>query len=501
MNEALQHVYDGLYDHQKQAVAVARARKGKAGLFMDMRTGKTRAALFHCWETGCQRILVCGSITFLPGWKDEAEAIGYPLPVVDLTALSQTVLYGTKRMKKLGPAIVLVNYESYWRKGLREAILAWGPDAVIMDEAQKIRIRTSKQSRFAHTLGDQSSVRVKLPLSGTPICKGLVDVWSIYRFMDPTIFGPWPNFQQTYIRYGGFQNKVIVGYNFESVANYLIAKTSFQCAKEDVFDLPPRQDIKIAVRLSPAARKIYDTLSKKAVANLQGLNGSQGVAVARTALTKILELQQITGGFVREDETKTLIDLSTEKAEAAREIVEAAHNEGEQVVIFARFIHDLDLICAELAKIKGLRVERLEGKTPKKIRPELRRRFWRKEFDVLVSQIKTGSLGIDLASANIAVFYSTGYALDDFLQARDRIYGNTQKAKSVVYYHLVAEKTIDETVMEALKNKVSIAQALTSLSYALTFFLPVDRPDLEPTPEPEPVPKPVTEDFPWLPIE
>ncbi len=72
---------------------------------------------------------------------------------------------------------------------------------------------------------------------------------------------------------------------------------------------------------------------------------------------------------------------------------------------------------------------------------------------------KTGGYGITLTAANTVIYYNNSYDLESRLQSEDRAHRIGQK-KSVTYIDLISPNTIDEKILEALKNKINLAQTV-----------------------------------------
>lgn len=457
-----------LTPHQTDALQKLRVLDGRAGLFISMGGGKTRIALAYLMERLCRRVLVVLPLSVTSVWEREARIVDFPLPIIDLTE-QDGVRLRAERMKALGKdsAMVLVNYESYWREPLRSQILRWAPDAVILDEAHRVRHRGSRQARFAGVLGDsRRGIKTKLALTGTPVTNGLQDIWSIYRFLDTSVFGAsWANFANRYLLMGGFQFRQITGYQNVNEARQKLSDSSFQWEGR-TFDVP--RDIPIMVRLQPPTRASYNELKKKAVAEIHdAATNTDRTVIARIALTLLLRLQQIACGFTR-DVGEDLVEVGTEKAVATIDLIEDAVAQKQRVVVFARFLHDLDLL--ERMMPAGIRTTRIDGGVPPLERKVRIANFDQGKYDVIVCQVKAASLGIDLASASIAIFYSVGFSLDEFLQAKGRLAGALRQRHAVTYYHMLAQNTVDETVYQALIDKTVIARRVTELSYALNLF-------------------------------
>ena len=69
---------------------------------------------------------------------------------------------------------------------------------------------------------------------------------------------------------------------------------------------------------------------------------------------------------------------------------------------------------------------------------------------------KTGGYGLTLTAATTVVYYSNSYDLELRLQSEDRAHRIGQTSK-VTYIDLIAPKTIDEKIVDALRNKIKIA--------------------------------------------
>lgn len=440
-------------------------------------------ALSYLDQVDTQRNLVVAPLSVLGTWQREIDDCGLDWPTLILGDGSVT-----QRAKALHDAaqrarVVVVNYDAYWREPMRSALLEWGPEAIVLDEAQRLKHRTAKQAKFGHYLADRAYIssklrtgkaaEIRLALTGTPITQGPEDLWSIYRFIDRDVFGTrWGDFEHEYCVLGGFQFHQIVAYRNLDKLQRLVAATSYQCSKSEAFDLPDRQDVIVPIELTPKTRKLYDTFRKQYVARLTGGVDEDGHVIeghvlARIALTAILRLQQIVGGFVAAEKDGNyrtdLHDISHEKLSACQDLVDDALENGQQVVVFTRFRHDIERLVASTPT--GRRYGVLWGGQPRAERDAMLQAFKRGDLDVIYSQIRAGSLGInEMVAASVGIFYSIGYELEYFLQARDRLHrkGQTQK---VTYYILVGKDTVEEKIVQELQRTVNVASNVINLDY------------------------------------
>ena len=73
-----------------------------------------------------------------------------------------------------------------------------------------------------------------------------------------------------------------------------------------------------------------------------------------------------------------------------------------------------------------------------------------------VGQPRTGGYGLTLTEAKTVVYYSNNFDLEIRLQSEDRAHRIGQTSK-VTYIDIVAENTVDERILKALRNKINIA--------------------------------------------
>ena len=181
------------YQHQRKAAAFALNRLesgGGAALLMEMGTGKTLttiAIVGTLWqEARIQRLLVVAPLSILGVWEDEFErfaAFDYNLAVLSGTGTRKADTI--RHMNGAALQVLVVNYESAWR--LEKELSAGRPDCIVCDEGHKIKTHNIAASRALHRLGARAQYR--LLLTGTVITNKPIDVFSQYKFADPSVYG------------------------------------------------------------------------------------------------------------------------------------------------------------------------------------------------------------------------------------------------------------------------------------------------------------------------
>ena len=440
----------------------ANINKGFALLF-EMGCGKTLTAIAiagAAYKGGyIKKVLIIAPTSVVAVWPKELEEFAdFPFTVQTLLgdkrkrlrAISDLERY---RYPKLKAAVI--NYESVWRDDIFEALQKYDADMIICDESQRIKTHDSKQSRAIHKLGDLA--RYKLILSGTPVQNNAIDIWSQYRFLDASVFGEqfWA-FKNHYCQMGGFNNKQIVRYRD---LDGLIAKEhsiAFRITKEEAIDLPEQTFEVRNIEMSAKERKLYDTLKRDSVAELE----SGGQISATTVLTRLLRLQQLTGGFLVKDDSDKPELVSTAKLDALKDIIEDYVVEaGKKLVVFARFIAEVEAIIKQADKTlpKGNKAVSIEGALKKEHRGGIVKQFQTDADTVLfIGQIDTAGTGITLTAADTCVYYSKNYNYATYEQSLSRIHRIGQR-NVCTYIDLVVQDSVDEKITKALRKKEDLA--------------------------------------------
>ncbi len=351
--------------------------------------------------------------------------------------------------------VAVINYESTWREGLYEALQEWAPDMVIADESQRIKEPSAKQSKALHRLGDIA--KYKLILSGTPIQNNAIDLFSQYRFLDPTVFGTnFYAFRSRYAIMGGFDRRQIVGYKDLDKLIQKEHSIAYRVTKDEALDLPEQTFLNRYIPLEGAAKNLYDRIKRDSFAELE--NGGQ--ITAPTVLTKLLRLQQFTGGFIQADEGTRPELVFKGKIDALGDILDDyVIDAGKKLVIFCRFRPEIDLI-GEALKKRRIKYAAIFGDIKIEDRGPIVADFQSNpETKVFLAQIDTAGLGITLTAADTCVYYSVNFNYAAYSQSLARIHRIGQR-NACTYIHLVVEKSIDETVLKALARKEDLAKTV-----------------------------------------
>ena len=297
-------------------------------------------------------------------------------------------------------------------------------------------------------------------LTGSPVTKSPLDLYKQCEFLQEELldFSSYYAFRTRYAimksaNFGGRSVQIVVGYKNLGELSEKLDRFSYRVLKEDCLDLPEYTYMKRIISLTPEQRKVYDQMKRIALASMDGK-----MMTTATALVQLMRLHQITCGHFTADD-KTIKPIKNERVTALVEILKEVEN---KAVIWAHWRQDIKSIIETVEKEYGKdSYVTYYGDTP----PDERQNNIKKIQDpdspvrFLIGTPQTGGYGITLTEANTMIYYSNGYDLEKRTQSEARINRAGQKRK-MTYIDIIAEKTVDEKIVEALRKKMNIANEI-----------------------------------------
>ena len=459
------------YDHQMTALQVSGMSPNFA-LFMDMGTGKTKVALdtiAMAFES--RRIdlaLIVAPKGVIANWEAEIET-HLPDRIVREVVLWKPSLTKAKR-KELHSLygeghklrFLLMNVEAFsTKKGVEVAkafVIRWDTFMAV-DESTTIKNRQAKRTKALCTVGRDAKFR--RILTGSPVTKSPLDLYSQLSFLDPDILGfrSYYTFQNRYAvvvrrTMGAHSFNQVVGFQRLDELTEALDRCSYRVRKSDCLDLPDKVYMKRMVELTDEQSKAYAQMKHLALAKLE----SGELATTRNVLTQIMRLQQICLGHLTDDAGE-VHDLTSNRLNELLDICDELQG---KAIIWATWTRDIRSIASALRDRYSVQaVARLHGETPDSERQNIVENFQDRNSDLrfLVGHPKTGGYGLTLTAASTVVYYSNSYDLELRLQSEDRAHRIGQINK-VTYIDLIAPDTVDQKIVNALRGKISVADTI-----------------------------------------
>ena len=455
------------YKHQLTALEKSWNKETYA-YFMEMGTGKTKVLIDNLamlYDKGkVNGALIIAPKGVVKTWCEQEIPTHLPNHIENVTVLWQSNITKQQETKlnnlfDLGVHlhIFIMNVEALSTdKGVKFASKFLNSHRTLMaiDESTTIKTPTAKRTKNIISLGKLAKYR--RIMTGSPITKNPLDLYSQCEFLDPWLL----NFQSFYAfrnRYAEMKTMHVRGRSIQVVNAFQnlselsdkVKGFSYRVLKEDCLDLPPKNFTKRHIVLSKEQRKIYDQMKKEAMAILNGK-----VTTTMTVLTQLMRLHQITcGHFTADDGGVQLIPSNR-----INELMDILEEIDGKAIIWANYQMDVNEIIknVEAKHQKGSIVD-YYGLTPQEDRQDNIRKFQSDpKCRFMVGTPSTGGYGITLTAANTIIYYSNGYDLEKRLQSEDRAHRIGQN-KNVTYIDIIAEDTVDEKIVKALREKINIA--------------------------------------------
>lgn len=458
------------FKHQLHAFALSRDQE-YFGLFMEMGTGKSKVLIdtaAHLAITG----KIDGVVVLAPNgvhrqWIKEQ----IPTHMTDVvpwvgsyyqSGMGGAALYHLNSQIKMTNKlrILSMNIEALSHKSGVDFLENWiskiGRILLIVDESSRIGNYSAKRTKeILKKIGLLADYR--RIASGTPISKGVEDLYTQLAFLSPDILGfsSFYTFRNFYCRMGGWENKKIVGYQNLEILTKKLESCTYRVTKEECLDLPDRTFTSRLVELTPEQKGIYKDLRKDFLSEVQ----SGMYVAAPLAITRLIRLRQLLSGHITESEEGRVLRIPSNRSKVARECIQEAEG---KVLVWCMFREDIAMMAEELTEA-GIGFVEYHGGVSSADREKNITSF-REDHDikVMLSNPQAGGIGLNLVAANVAIWYSATFSLQDYLQANDRIHRIGQ-TKNTLYIHLITEGTIEKGIYERLMAKKNVADTVLDL--------------------------------------
>jgi SNF2 family DNA or RNA helicase len=455
------------YAHQLTALEKSWNKENYA-YFMEMGTGKTKVLIDNLamlYDKGkIDGALIIAPKGVVKTWYEQELPTHLPNHIENVSVLWQPNITKTQQEKleslfeiESAVHILIMNVEALsTEKGVKFATKFINSHKTLMaiDESTTIKTPTARRTKNIIKLG--LNAKYKRIMTGSPITKNPLDLYTQCEFLDPWLldFASYYSFRN---RYAEMKTMHVRGRSIQVVKEFrhlgelsdTVKEFSYRVLKEDCLDLPPKNFVKRHISLTADQKKIYEQMKKHAIAML-----NKKVTTTVNVLTQLMRLHQITCGYVTADDG-TVQEVESNRLNELMSILE--ETEGK-VIIWANYQFSVGDIIQKIIKVYGPdSYVHYYGLTPQEDRQDFIRKFQNDpKCRFIIGTPQTGGYGITLTQANTVIYYSNGYDLEKRLQSEDRAHRIGQ-TKNVTYIDIIAEDTIDEKIVEALRSKIDIA--------------------------------------------
>ena len=423
-----------LREYQKEDVAKM-LQMDCIGNFSEQRTGKTPTTCASLAQRGIKHVLIVCPASLMYVWKDAWETwTGNNAYVMKSTGDSLGIPYDTA---------LIVNFEKLRgtksNDAVAERILHWKPEAVVVDEAHRMKDR---KSLTALRLNYFKKVPIRIALTGTPATNRPWDVWSILNWLFPDEYKSYWQFVNEY-----FEEEVIwvAGTPHRQPARFkrgmeqiLQKKLDAKCVqhkRKDVMNWLPAEEEPTRVMLPPNPEQL------KAIDNLINYFEYKDI-VTQTVLDNLIRVRQICAA-------PEILGLKAKspKIEWLQQYLKDYTE--KQVLVFSNSKKFLRLISDKLTEAHDM----ICGDISPKMRQMIVQDFQNGKFNVLLCQTQACKEGLTLDAADVSIFLDVYPPSADYLQAKDRMIATSpERVKPKELIHVMMKDTYDVQTYNLVKR-------------------------------------------------
>lgn len=418
----------------------------------DMGLGKTLQAItlltkIHQNSNGTSIVIMPKSLVY--NWDNEINKFS--------PSLKTGIYYGNNRDLSIFKSvnIVLTTYGTI-RNDI-EKLKDLHFELIILDESQNIKNVNAQTTKAIMLLNSNN----RLALSGTPIENNLSELYSLFRFLNPTMFGSLEEFNSSYaVPIQKENDKDAIQELRKKIYPFILRRVK----KEVLKDLPEKIEQTLFIEMNKEHKKFYTERRNYYYNIVQNHIKEQGLGKSQFFILQALnELRQITSC----PEIKNEHILSSKRIVLINNVADAVAN-GHKVLIFTNYIKSIENICEDLEE-RGIKYLSMTGAT--KNRQALVDKFQNdSKYKVFVMTLKTGGVGLNLTSADTIFIYDPWWNKTVENQAVDRAYRLGQD-RTVFSYKLILKDSIEEKILKLQKLKSELLENLISEDNSSVKFL------------------------------
>ena len=439
----------GLYPYQREGALFA-ARAGRALLGDEMGLGKTVQAIaaieLFTRHFGAERVLVVCPTSLKHQWERE---------IARFSERRATVIGGLRTVRQARYAQAdfckITNYETLSRD--LDLIEAWGPDVVVVDEAQRIKNWNTVAARALKRIDSPYAV----VLTGTPLENRLEELISIVQFVDQHRLGPtWRLLHEHQQR---DESGRVVGYRNLDRIGQTLAPIMLRRKKAEVLEqLPTRVDNTLFMPMSALQANHHDENA--------------------TIVGRIVQRWRATGFLSDKDQRRLqcalqnmrmacnssfLIDKETDdgyKADELIDLLDVLFTDAQaKVVVFSQWLRTHELIIRRLER-RSWQYVLFHGGVPGEKRGALVDRFHHDPDCRVFLSTDAGGVGLNLQHAAATVVNMDLPWNPAVLEQRVGRVHRLGQTRGVQVVNFVARGTIEESMLSVLAFKQSLAAGI-----------------------------------------
>lgn len=427
----------------------------------DMGLGKTVQSLALLLSRAEQGpALVVAPTSVVGNWLAESQRFA---PSLNVVSFADSPLNRQEILTELQPFdMIVISYGLLVNNIEHLQQVQWR--TMVLDEAQAIKNAATRRAKCVKQL----NADFRIVTTGTPVQNNLMDLHSLFSFLNPQLLGSEAAFRKRYALPITRDNDEHAREQLQRLVSPFLLRRH----KRDVLkELPARTELSLNVTLSREETALYEHIRQEALDSLQQTddnnkqkkkadkeghkeNPGQQKIIILSYLTKLRRLC-CNPSLITPDWSGPMSKLDV-FSDTLSELIASGH----KALVFSQFVDHLKIIEKHLKSL-GISYQYLDGSTSAKQRTARVNAFQAGEGHVFLISLTAGGTGLNLTAADYVIHMDPWWnpAVED--QASDRAHRIGQK-RPVTIVRMVTLGTIEEQIQELHSTKRDLADSVLS---------------------------------------
>jgi SNF2 family DNA or RNA helicase len=325
---------------------------------------------------------------------------------------------------------------------------------IVLDEAQNIKNPKTAQTKAILKL----EAHHRLALTGTPVENRLMDLWSIFNFLNPGYLGKQAQFRKNFELPIQRDNQLQSSATLKKLVEPFILRR-VKTDKAIIKDLPDKVEQKLYCNLTQEQASLYEAVVKNVETSIDSAEGIQRKGMILATLTHLKQICNHPRQFLQDES-----EFSTARSHKLSRLIEMLSEvveENESALVFTQYREIGEALTRYLKQISHYNTYYIHGGTQRQKREKMIAEFQNPETEpsIFVLSLKAAGVGITLTKANHVFHFDRWWnpAVED--QATDRAFRIGQ-SKNVFVHKFVAIGTLEERIDNMIEDKKKLAGAI-----------------------------------------
>ncbi len=325
---------------------------------------------------------------------------------------------------------------------------------IVVDEAQNIKNPKSAQARAICAL----EAPHRIALTGTPVENRLMDLWSLFNFLNPGYLGTAAQFRRAYETPIQRQGDRARSRQLQRLVQPFILRR-LKTDRTIISELPDKVEQKVYCNLTLEQAALYEAVTRDVQERIEEAEGIQRKGLILSTLMRLKQICNHPAQFLQDG--SDFAAHRSHKLTRLNEMIAEALERSDSPLVFTQFTEVGGRLETLLRETHACPVHYLHGGTSRPMRDRMIESFQDPDTpaSIFILSLRAGGVGITLTRANHVFHFDRWWNPAVENQATDRAYRIGQQ-KTVFAHKMVTLGTLEERIDSMIEQKRALAESI-----------------------------------------